>query len=72
MESRDASRIESQIKEGCAMGSWDPDKPSKDAWSEQGGRLMLTSLNALSLEVYYRYLPLYQLDKPSEPKFDLQ
>ncbi len=64
--------IESQVKEGCAMGSWDPDKPSQDAWSERGGRLMLTSLNTLSLEVYYRYLPLYQLDKPSEPKIDLQ
>jgi hypothetical protein len=24
---------------------------------------MVTSLSALTLEVYYRYLPLYQLDK---------
>jgi hypothetical protein len=56
--------IESQCKTGCATGSWDPDKPSEDAWGRQGGRLMVTSLSALTLEIYYRYLPLYQLDKP--------
>lgn len=54
--------IESQSKEGCAAGSWDPGKPYKDAWADAGGRLMLTSLSALTLEVYYRYLPLYKLD----------
>jgi hypothetical protein len=54
--------IESQVKEKCAAGSWDPDKPSKDPWSEPGGRIMVTSLACLTLEVYYRYLPLYQLD----------
>lgn len=64
--------IENQVKEGCATGSWDPEKPARDAWSEQGGRLMLTSLCTLSLEVYYRYLPLYQLDKKSEPKFQVE
>jgi hypothetical protein len=52
--------IGSQIKSGCAEGSWDP---SKDQWGkETGGRIMVTSLNCLTLEVYYRYLPLYQLD----------
>ena len=58
-----------QCKEGCATGSWDPDKPTKDAWGEQGGRLMVTSLSALTLEVYYRYLPLYKLDReePGKP-----
>jgi len=60
---------ESQIKEGCAAGSWDPDKPEKDAWGEPGGRLYTTSLSALALESYYRYL---LIDKaPSEtPKKD--
>jgi len=53
---------ETQAKGGCAEGSWDPDKPTKDAWGEPGGRLMVTSLSALTLEVYYRYLPLYKLD----------
>jgi hypothetical protein len=52
--------IDSQIKEGCASGSWDP----KDdiICKEAGGRIMLTSLNCLTLEVYYRHLPLYQMD----------
>ncbi|MGO9113103.1 MAG: prenyltransferase/squalene oxidase repeat-containing protein [Thermoguttaceae bacterium] len=39
----------------CANGSWDP---AKDAWGQRGGRIMQTSLSALSLLVYYRYLPL--------------
>ncbi len=55
--------IESQCKEGCATGSWDPEKPTKDRWGDHGGRLMETSLAALTLEVYYRYLPLYKLDR---------
>lgn len=56
--------INTQVREGCAAGSWDPDKPVRDAWGPAGGRVMMTSLSALTLEVYYRYLPLYQLDKP--------
>ena len=55
--------IDTQCKEGCAAGSWDPDMPTKDIWGDIGGRLMMTSLSALTLEVYYRYLPLYKLDK---------
>ena len=58
--------IETQAKEGCAAGSWDPEKPARDHWGEQEGRLMVTSMGALTLEVYYRYLPLYQLDKTEE------
>jgi hypothetical protein len=57
-----------QCKEKCATGSWDPDKPTRDAWAEQGGRLMVTSLAALTLEVYYRYLPLYRLDNTDSVK----
>jgi hypothetical protein len=51
--------IENQVKSGCAEGSW---SPNDDRWGNYGGRLMMTSLAALTLEVYYRYLPLYQLD----------
>jgi hypothetical protein len=54
--------IETQSKEGCAMGSWDPNSPTGMTWSGPGGRLMATSLSALTLEVYYRYLPLFKLD----------
>jgi hypothetical protein len=48
--------IDSQCKESnCAAGSWN--------LGDQGGRVMSTSLAALTLEVYYRYLPLYKLDR---------
>jgi len=36
-------------------GSWDP----FSTWGKCGGRVYTTAVNALSLEVYYRYLPLY-------------
>ncbi|HEX3658400.1 MAG TPA: prenyltransferase/squalene oxidase repeat-containing protein [Pirellulales bacterium] len=60
--------IESQVKEGCAAGSWDPQKPTADTGSDTGGRIMTTSLAALTLEVYYRYLPLYTLDKKDQAR----
>ena len=41
-------------------GSWPPEK---DAWGKSGGRLMTTSLSTLTLEVYYRYLPLFKTDE---------
>ncbi len=52
--------VSTQVREGCATGSWDPDKPVRDAWGPTGGRVMMTGLSALTLEVYYRFLPLYQ------------
>jgi beta-lactamase regulating signal transducer with metallopeptidase domain len=54
--------IEVQCKDDCAAGSWDPEKPTPVTWSQQGGRVMVTSLAALTLEVYYRYLPSFKLD----------
>ena len=45
----------SQRKTGRLAGSWDPDA----TWGGYGGRIYSTSLSALCLEVYYRYLPLY-------------
>lgn len=40
-------------------GSWAPDGP----WgADGGGRIMFTSLSLLTLEVYYRHLPLYRKD----------
>ena len=60
--------IQSQVKEGCAGGSWDPFKPKKDPYAEKGGRIMVTSLSCLTLEVYYRYLPLYKLDTEDPTK----
>jgi hypothetical protein len=52
--------IETQCKVGCAAGSWDPESPTLDAWGPQGGRIVTTAFSTLTLEVYYRYLPLYQ------------
>jgi hypothetical protein len=45
---------------GCDRGSWDPVKPRADRWGKDAGRHFVTSLSLLTLEVYYRYLPLYQ------------
>jgi hypothetical protein len=50
-----------QVKDGtCAQGSWDPFEPAVDLWSRHAGRLYLTSLSILTLEIYYRYLPIYR------------
>jgi hypothetical protein len=56
---------ESQAKGGCAEGSWDPDKPTEDIWGERAGRLYTTSLSALALESYYRYLLLDKHESPT-------
>lgn len=45
---------------GCSRGSWDPGRPTPDRWGTQAGRHYLTALSVLTLEVYYRYLPLYK------------
>jgi hypothetical protein len=52
--------IESQISEGPWAGSWAPYQPVPDLWSRYGGRLYVTTMNLLSLEVSYRHLPLYE------------
>jgi hypothetical protein len=58
-EAMQRTLLESQRGDGDAKGSWDPDP----VWGGYGGRTYSTALAALSLEVYYRYLPLY---KPTE------
>jgi hypothetical protein len=47
------------VNDGCDRGSWDPEFPQYDRWGYRAGRLYTTSLSLLTLEVYYRYLPLY-------------
>ena len=49
--------LDSQRKGGCADGSWD----AKGAFSNNGGRVFYTAVGCLSLEVYYRYLPVAML-----------
>jgi len=48
--------VDSQATEGHETGSWYFD----EKWSERGGRLYTTTLAILTLEVYYRYMPMYQ------------
>jgi hypothetical protein len=38
--------------DGCRLGSWDP---QDDRWGFEGGRVYAAAINALTLEVYYRY-----------------
>jgi hypothetical protein len=53
-----------QSTSGHQTGSWDPDS---SLYGSKGGRIYCTTLAALSLEVYYRYLRLYD-----EPKIPLE
>jgi hypothetical protein len=39
-------------RDGCKNGSWNSDQ---DRWGAEGGRVYMTAINALTLEVYYRY-----------------
>jgi hypothetical protein len=55
--------VAEQIKQsGCALGSWDPTWPQEDEWGSRAGRLYQTTMSILTLEVYYRFLPLYKTD----------
>lgn len=49
--------IQSQTKNGKLAGSWDP---GRHHHGNRMGRIVATALATLSLEVYYRYLPMYQ------------
>jgi len=55
--------ISLQVNEGPNAGSWDPN----DKWGRFGGRLYSTALATLTLEVYYRFLPLYRMNDALEP-----
>ncbi len=52
--------VDSQIREGKQAGSWEPLGEIPDRWSAHGGRVYLTTMNLLSLEVFYRHLPIYE------------
>ncbi|GAB5442325.1 MAG: hypothetical protein Fues2KO_26740 [Fuerstiella sp.] len=56
------SLISLQRRDGAFAGSWDPDGP----WGRYGGRLYSTALSTLTLEVYYRLLPLYRMNSEDE------
>ncbi|NQT39708.1 MAG: hypothetical protein HQ581_19585 [Planctomycetes bacterium] len=56
----------SQIKTGPWSGSWHPKGSVPDRWGAEGGRLYVTTMNLLMLEVSYRKLPLFDVlgEKP--------
>jgi hypothetical protein len=55
--------IMTQVQDGHEAGSWYFDNP----FGKEGGRLYTTAMAAMTLEVYYRYSPLYQqTDQPFE------
>jgi hypothetical protein len=52
--------IGTQLAGGPFAGSWSPLEPIPDRWGPHAGRLYVTAMNLLNLEVYYRHLPLYK------------
>jgi hypothetical protein len=61
--------IREQNKKGHEAGSWfflDDDPPG---FNRTGGRLYTTTMSAMTLEVYYRYMPVY--NNPNESPFKL-
>jgi hypothetical protein len=52
--------VDNQEQTGPLAGSWHPLRPVPDRWGAEGGRLYVTALHLLMLEVYYRHLPIYQ------------
>ena len=49
--------VNAQITDGPAKGSW---PVTNDRHSQRGGQLYETALSILTLEVYYRHLPIYR------------
>lgn len=58
------------VGDGCDRGSWSPISPQPDVWGSRVGRHYTTALSLLTLEVYYRWLPLYRPTDaaPADPK----
>ena len=52
--------IDNQQTAGPLAGSWDPLGPHPDRWGREAGRIYVTAMHLLMLEVYYRHLPLYR------------
>ncbi len=50
--------VADQRTDGDFAGSWNPRAP----WGDYGGRVFSTAVSTLCLEVYYRFLPLYQTE----------
>ncbi|HEU5117829.1 MAG TPA: hypothetical protein VFT74_14475, partial [Isosphaeraceae bacterium] len=58
--------VRRQVRGGHADGSWHPAE-CRDPYDKLGGRIYCTALAALTLEVYYRYLRLYDAPGTESP-----
>jgi hypothetical protein len=47
--------VSTQVASGANQGSWDP----TCIWAGYGGRIYSTAMACMCLQVYYRYLPMY-------------
>jgi hypothetical protein len=56
--------VKRQKTRGDAAGSWDP----KGKWADRGGRVYSTTMATLTLEVYYRYLPMLRKESEDDGK----
>jgi hypothetical protein len=54
--------METQVKEGCAEGSWNPEAHEKSPPQAPAGRLAATSLSALCLPARFPGMPLFQME----------
>jgi hypothetical protein len=61
--------IKSQVKEGPQQGSW---HFSHGHGGSAGGRVYNTALATMTLEVYYRYMPVYQKANVEQDDFPLE
>jgi hypothetical protein len=59
-EAMKTALLKSQRRDGCAHGSWD----AVCEWAVVGGRVYCTAINALSLEIYYRFARINNGEKP--------
>ena len=59
-----ATLLDSQVVDGSDKGSWQPN----GLWAGYGGRAYSTAMAALTLEVYYRYLPVYDVADRSDTR----
>jgi hypothetical protein len=60
--------IKTQVKRGKDKGSW----YFSGGHGNSGGRVYNTAMAAMTLEVYYRYMPIYQKDNVEKDDFPLE
>ncbi len=51
--------VTKQVAKGKLAGSWS----TNSEWGIKGGRIYTTAMATLTLQVYYRYLPMYRVDE---------